>query len=595
MPWSRRPCPGSCTWTCCGPGSSPTRTSTTTSRSSPGSGWSTGPTRTAFAWTPDDGARARTTSCSTGSTRWRPSRSTATVLAEVGQPAPLATGFDVTRARSCDGRERPRRARSARPVQYANAQSVALGARPAPVPAALRRDPQVGVQLRVGLGHRDLHQRHLAAGAARSRGRPPASPRCACTPSRAATVAAVDASTSSVGPRAPSTPTLGDRLEVARARQTRDRRCRRGRTTVRGRPWTSRRERWWPAGLRRRSRCTTSDRRCSRRRRARLDDAHGSGFRTVRWDTEPDAEGTPFTLVVNDQPVFVKGVNWIPDDALPVRVDARRYAPPLRAGAGREPQPHPRVGRRHLRVRRLLRAVRRAGPADLAGLPVRVRRLRRGGAAALRGRGRGARERRAARPPRLARAAHRQQREPLGLRGLGLEAAPRRQDVGRVLLLRPASRRSSTSSRRTCRTRRAARSARAVDGDADRPHPNDEQHGTMHLWEQWNRRTGPTYRDAPPAVRRRVRLAGAAGVVDADPRGQRRPAHARVAGHDRAPEGARGQRQAHERPAPALPGAGRHGDLALGDAAQPGERRRARARALPLARPAHRRARSSGS
>ncbi|MGN7860429.1 glycoside hydrolase family 2 protein [Microbacterium sp. 22303] len=49
------------------------------------------------------------------------------------------------------------------------------------------------------------------------------------------------------------------------------------------------------------------------------------GFRTVEWDTAPDADGTPFTLVVNGQPVFVKGVNWIPDDALPVRVDRARY------------------------------------------------------------------------------------------------------------------------------------------------------------------------------------------------------------------------------------------------------------------------------
>jgi beta-mannosidase len=48
------------------------------------------------------------------------------------------------------------------------------------------------------------------------------------------------------------------------------------------------------------------------------------GFRTVRWDTEPDPAGTPFTLVVNDQPVFVKGANWIPDDALPVRITRDR-------------------------------------------------------------------------------------------------------------------------------------------------------------------------------------------------------------------------------------------------------------------------------
>ncbi|MBS1673689.1 MAG: glycoside hydrolase family 2 protein [Actinobacteria bacterium] len=54
------------------------------------------------------------------------------------------------------------------------------------------------------------------------------------------------------------------------------------------------------------------------------------GFRTVSWDTAPDADGTPFTLVVNDRPVFVKGVNWIPDDALPVRVDRARYERRLR-------------------------------------------------------------------------------------------------------------------------------------------------------------------------------------------------------------------------------------------------------------------------
>ncbi|WP_353112554.1 glycoside hydrolase family 2 protein [Microbacterium sp.] len=48
------------------------------------------------------------------------------------------------------------------------------------------------------------------------------------------------------------------------------------------------------------------------------------GFRTLRWDTTPDADGTPFSLVVNDVPVWVKGVNWIPDDALVTRVDRER-------------------------------------------------------------------------------------------------------------------------------------------------------------------------------------------------------------------------------------------------------------------------------
>ncbi|GFJ89188.1 beta-mannosidase [Phytohabitans rumicis] len=50
------------------------------------------------------------------------------------------------------------------------------------------------------------------------------------------------------------------------------------------------------------------------------------GFRSVRLDTTPDADGTPFTLVVNDQPVFVRGVNWIPDDTFVTRVTRERYA-----------------------------------------------------------------------------------------------------------------------------------------------------------------------------------------------------------------------------------------------------------------------------
>jgi beta-mannosidase len=50
------------------------------------------------------------------------------------------------------------------------------------------------------------------------------------------------------------------------------------------------------------------------------------GFRSVRLDTTPDADGTPFRLVVNEVPVFVRGANWIPDDAFPHRVDRKRYA-----------------------------------------------------------------------------------------------------------------------------------------------------------------------------------------------------------------------------------------------------------------------------
>jgi beta-mannosidase len=50
------------------------------------------------------------------------------------------------------------------------------------------------------------------------------------------------------------------------------------------------------------------------------------GFRSVRLDTAPDEHGSAFTVVVNDVPVFVRGVNWIPDDAFPSRVGRDRYA-----------------------------------------------------------------------------------------------------------------------------------------------------------------------------------------------------------------------------------------------------------------------------
>ncbi|MFD2419354.1 glycoside hydrolase family 2 protein [Amycolatopsis pigmentata] len=50
------------------------------------------------------------------------------------------------------------------------------------------------------------------------------------------------------------------------------------------------------------------------------------GFRTVELDTTKDEHGTRFTFVINGVPVFAKGVNWIPDDCFPHRVDRDRYA-----------------------------------------------------------------------------------------------------------------------------------------------------------------------------------------------------------------------------------------------------------------------------
>ncbi|MCT9818870.1 glycoside hydrolase family 2 protein [Microbacterium sp. W1N] len=84
-------------------------------------------------------------------------------------------------------------------------------------------------------------------------------------------------------------------------------------------------ERWWPVGYGDATRYGVDVVLADADADAPLDTAHRKvGFRTVHWDTSADEAGNAFTLVVNDQPVFVKGVNWIPDDALPVRVDRAR-------------------------------------------------------------------------------------------------------------------------------------------------------------------------------------------------------------------------------------------------------------------------------
>ncbi len=49
------------------------------------------------------------------------------------------------------------------------------------------------------------------------------------------------------------------------------------------------------------------------------------GFRTVDLDTSIDDRGHRFSLSVNGRSMFVRGVNWIPDDAFPHRVTTDRY------------------------------------------------------------------------------------------------------------------------------------------------------------------------------------------------------------------------------------------------------------------------------
>jgi len=48
------------------------------------------------------------------------------------------------------------------------------------------------------------------------------------------------------------------------------------------------------------------------------------GFRTIELDTSTDPTGSAFTVVVNGQPIFVRGANWIPDDCFPSRITRSR-------------------------------------------------------------------------------------------------------------------------------------------------------------------------------------------------------------------------------------------------------------------------------
>ena len=116
-----------------------------------------------------------------------------------------------------------------------------------------------------------------------------------------------------------------------------------------------------------------------------LDDwAAQVGFRTVTVDTAPDPDGTPFAVSVNGAPLFVRGVNWIPGRSISIPRERDPLRDPTGAGTGRARQPGAGVGRRRVRGRPVLRRVRRAGSAGLAGLHVQLRLLCGRGTAAQR-------------------------------------------------------------------------------------------------------------------------------------------------------------------------------------------------------------------
>src|SRR5262249_17862620 len=57
------------------------------------------------------------------------------------------------------------------------------------------------------------------------------------------------------------------------------------------------------------------------------------GFRDVRLDTTPDAQGSRFQIEVNGKPISCKGANWIPEGPYPSAMRPQTYQERLTAAA----------------------------------------------------------------------------------------------------------------------------------------------------------------------------------------------------------------------------------------------------------------------
>ncbi|WP_243077097.1 glycoside hydrolase family 2 protein [Microbacterium sp. SS28] len=277
--------------------------------------------RTSFTWTPDGAERTDLTFASLDTV----ARVTLNgrVLGETANQH-RSYRFDVTDVLVEDANDLEVAFRS--PVKYANAQSVALGARQRPYPLpydAIRKSAcsfgwDWGIATYTSGIVKDVALESWSIARI-------AQARVVATPEGDGGIVTVDIEVERTtdAPSRPlvvsvavNGPGLGDVLpgttvevEGARARVTLD---------------VPAVERWWPAGYGAQP-VYVVDVRLRGDEPHVLDATHRTvGFRDVRWDVTPDESGTPFTLVVNDQPVFVKGANWIPDDALPVRITRDR-------------------------------------------------------------------------------------------------------------------------------------------------------------------------------------------------------------------------------------------------------------------------------
>ena len=98
-------------------------------------------------------------------------------------------------------------------------------------------------------------------------------------------------------------------------------------------------------------------------------------------------------------------------------------------------------------------------------------------------------------------------------------------------------------------------------------HPNDPDHGTMHIWDVWNQVDYTVYGDYVPRLASEFGYQGPPAWSTLTRAVHDDAAAARLPRDAAAPEGRGRQRQAHPRPRAAPGGAGGHGGLALGDVA----------------------------
>ncbi len=86
-------------------------------------------------------------------------------------------------------------------------------------------------------------------------------------------------------------------------------------------------ELWWPAGLGPQRLYDLAVTVAGATARQRI------GLRRLEIDTKRDAIGVPLTVVVNGHPVYCRGANWIPTDALPSRITPEATKPLLESAA----------------------------------------------------------------------------------------------------------------------------------------------------------------------------------------------------------------------------------------------------------------------